>query len=97
MTYNTKKSRKTNKDIGYSNSSRRIRPMGSRVTVLAMECEALALLTESGGGGGGGEVLGYNIGPKDPTLEPNLLCFSRGSRFFVSFNLSHQLFVPPLL
>ena len=53
MTYNTKKSRKTNKDIGYSNSSRRIRPMGSRVTVLAMECETLALLTESGKGGGG--------------------------------------------
>ena len=27
-------------------------------------------------------VLGYNIGPKGPPLEPNFLCFSRGSRFF---------------
>ena len=30
MTYNIKRKRKTNKDIGYNNSSRRFRPLGSR-------------------------------------------------------------------
>ena len=77
MTYNIKKKRTTNKDIGYNNSSRRFRPLGSRVMALSIKCDSLALRTE-----GRAVVLGYNIGPKGPTLEPNLLCFSRGSRFF---------------
>ena len=91
MTSNLKKKRETNKNIDYNNSSRRFRPLGSRVMALSIKCDSLALRTE-----GRGLVLGYNIGPKGPTLEPNLLCFSRGSRFFAAFNLSHQLFLTPL-
>ena len=60
---------------------------------LSINCDSLALRTE---GGGWGVVLGYKIGPKGPTLEHNLLRFSRGSRFFAAFNLSHQLFLTPL-
>ena len=47
MTYNIKRKRKTNKDIGYNNSSRRLRPIGSRVMALSMKCDSLALRTES--------------------------------------------------
>ena len=54
MTYNIKRKRKTNKDIGYNNSSRRLRPIGSRVMALSMKCDSLALRTEVRRGGGGG-------------------------------------------
>ena len=79
------------RNINYNNSSRRFKPLGSRVMAISIKCDSLALRTE-----GRGVVLAYNIGPKGPTLEPNLLCFSRGSRFFAAFNLSHQLFLIPL-
>ena len=44
-----KKKRKTNKDIGYNNSSRRFRPLGSRVMALFIKCDSLALRTEGRG------------------------------------------------
>ena len=44
MTYNIKKKRTTNKDIGYNNSSRRFRPLGSRVMPLFIKCDSLAFI-----------------------------------------------------
>ena len=49
MTYNIKKKRTTNKDIGYNNSSRWFRPLGSRVMALFIKCDSLALRTEGRG------------------------------------------------
>ena len=56
MTYNIKKKRKLNKDIGYNNSSRRRRPLGSRIMALSIKCDSLALRTEGRGGGGGSRL-----------------------------------------
>ena len=42
MTYNIKKKRKTNKDMGYKNSSRWFRPLGSRVMALSIKYDFLA-------------------------------------------------------
>ena len=42
MTYNKKKKRKTNKDMGYNNSSRSL-----RVMALSTKCDSLVLRTES--------------------------------------------------
>ena len=50
MTYNMKKKRTTNKDIGYNNSSRWFRQLGSRVMALFIKCGSLALRTEGRGG-----------------------------------------------
>ena len=48
MTYNTKNwKRKNNKDMDYINSSRRFRPLGSRVMALSIKSDSLALRTES--------------------------------------------------
>ena len=47
MTYNIKKEKKTKKDIDYNNSSRRFRPLGSRVMALCIKCDSLALWIES--------------------------------------------------
>ena len=47
ITYNIKKKRKTNKDMDYNNSSRRFRPLGSRVMAFFIKCDSLALRTES--------------------------------------------------
>ena len=49
MTYNIK-NKKTNKDIswdiGYNNSSRQFRPLGSRVIASSIKCDSLDLRTE---------------------------------------------------
>ena len=39
--------RKNDKDMDYNNSSRRFRPLGSRVMALSIKCYSLALRTES--------------------------------------------------
>ena len=40
ITYNIKKKRKTNKDMDYNNSSRRFRPLGSRVMAFFIKCDS---------------------------------------------------------
>ena len=52
---------------------------------LPMQCDSLDLRTECRGGGGGGRVLGYNMGPKRPTLEPNCYAFLVDQDFFGRF------------
>ena len=47
MTFNIKKKRKTNKNMDYNNSSRRFKPLGSRVMALSIKCDSLTLQTES--------------------------------------------------
>ena len=53
MTYNIKKKRTTNKDIGYNNSSRRFRPLGSGVMALFIKCHPPSPYGLRVGGGGG--------------------------------------------
>ena len=47
MTFNIKKKRKTNKNMDYNNSSRRFKPLGSRVMALSIKYDSLTLRTES--------------------------------------------------
>ena len=42
-----RKKRKTNKDMDYNDSSRQFGPVGSRVMALSIQCDSLALRTES--------------------------------------------------
>ena len=57
MTYNIKKKRTTNKDIGYNNSSRRFRPLGSGVMALFIKCHPPSPYGLRVGGGGAGSRL----------------------------------------
>ena len=42
-----KKEKKTNRDMDYNNSSRRFKPLGSRIIALSIKCDSLTLRTES--------------------------------------------------
>ena len=61
---------------------------------LPIKCDSLDLRTECRGGGGGG-VLGYNMGPKRPTLEPNCYAFLVDQDFFGRFSFNSPVISNP--